>query len=547
MLVPRYDASEIPEMTQKVAEAAFPKGNKAMEIRKTLGVIFTDEDFQAMYPSIGQPAESPSKLAMVTVLQYMEQLTDREAAEAVRSRIDWKYLLGLELTDAGFDYSILSEFRQRLIKREKEALLLEKVITKCTEKGFLKGKAKQRTDSTHVLAKIRLMNRMEVVGETMRRALNELAQEAPTWLEPLILPEWGKRYGRKIETRSLSKTKQQEWIQTIGEDGYYLLDAIYDLATPVTIKELKSVIILRQVWVQQFYRDDNKTIWRDKSHGRPPASKMIASPDDLEARYAKKGTTKWTGYKVHLTETCAENSPHLITHVETTIAPMPDLMVTEKIEEALIDKQLSPDTHWCDGAYIDVETIVNSQQRGIDLVGPVHQDSSWQAREQSGYDLSYFEIDWTNMTATCPEGKVSSYSKKHTNAYDKLDFHFKFHFQTCHSCSVREKCTRSKKSGRTVTVYPQQWHDVLTKARQRQATDAFVNLYNKRAGVEGTISQAIRKFGVRDARYRGLKKTRLQHLATAAAINLHRLGAWLFGDQPKTTRITSFASLASIF
>lgn len=137
MLVPRYDASEIPEMTQKVAEAAFPKGNKVMEIRKTLGVIFTDEDFQAIYPSIGQPAESPSKLAMATVLQYMEQLTDREAAKAVRSRIGWKYLLGLELTDAGFDYSILSEFRQRLIKGEKEALLLEKVITKCNEKGFL--------------------------------------------------------------------------------------------------------------------------------------------------------------------------------------------------------------------------------------------------------------------------------------------------------------------------------------------------------------------------------------------------------------------------
>ena len=490
----------------------------------------------------------PGKLAIITVLQYVENLTDREAADAVRSRIDWKYLLGLELTDAGFHYSVLSEFRQRLIAGGKAGILLEKIINRCAERGFLDGKKKQRTDSTHVLAKIRLMNRIELVGETMRRALNEIAQEAPDWLRPLILPEWGKRYGRKIETNRLKKTKREELVKAIGKDGHYLLAAIHESSTPTAVKALKSVVILREVWVQQFYREGENIMWRQKKEqGIPPSRKMIASPDDLDARYATKGSTSWTGYKVHFTETCDDDSPHLITHVETTSAPVPDMAVTEKIEQELIDKELKPTTHLCDGAYVDVELMAKAQKEGIDLIGPVHQDSSWQAQAQTGYELSHFTIDWENMTATCPQGETSSRWKPRTNYYGKPDFRFEFRFQTCHSCPAREKCTRSRKYGRQLTVYPQQYHEILVNARQRQQTDAFKKLYDKRAGIEGTMSQAVSKLGIRHGRYRGLKKIHLQHLATAAAINLQRVASWLFGDRPETTRLTPFATLASPF
>lgn len=539
---------EIPEMTEAIAKAAFPKGNVVMKIRDELGPLFADREFIRLYPSIGQPSESPARLALVTILQFMENLTDREAANAVRSRIDWKYALGLELTDCGFHYSVLSEFRQRLIAGGEEGILLERIIKRCAEKGLLSGKKKQRTDSTHVIALIRLMNRVELVGEAMRRALNEIAQEAPDWLQSLILPEWGQRYGRKIETSRLSKSKQEELVIAIGEDGYYLLDTIYNPSTPQRVKVLKSVAVLREIWVQQYYREGGNIVWRKKKkQGIPPSSKMIASPDELEARYASKGSTTWTGYKIHLTETCADDAPHLITHVETTIGPVPDMTVTEKIEQDLVAQNLTPETHLCDGAYVDVEIMAKAQERGIDLIGPVHQDSSWQAQLQTGYDLSHFTIDWENMTATCPEGETSSHWKKRTNIYGKPDFRFEFRFQTCQECAAREKCTRSHKYGRQLTVYPQIYHETLAHARQRQQTHTFKKLYDKRAGVEGTVSQAVTKLGVRQARYRGLRKTHLQHLATAAAINLQRVAAWLLGDRPETTRTTPFAALVVPF
>lgn len=182
MLTPNYD-HDIPEMTVEVAKAAFPKGNAVMKIRDKLGPLFADDEFAALYPAMGQPAESPARLALVTILQFMENLTDREAADAVRSRIDWKYLLGLELTDPGFHYSVLSEFRQRLLEQEAENLLLDQILEQCEAAGLLKGQSKQRTDSTRVMAKIRSLNRVELAGETIRRVLDDIAQIAPDWLK----------------------------------------------------------------------------------------------------------------------------------------------------------------------------------------------------------------------------------------------------------------------------------------------------------------------------------------------------------------------------
>ena len=172
----------IPEQTARVARAAFPKGNLYISIRDQLGTLFEDADFTTLYPKRGQPACPPWRLALITVMQFLENLSDRQAAEAVRSRIDWKYVLSLELTDAGFDHSVLSNFRERLSAGEQPALLFDRVIEMLKEKNLLKVRGKQRTDSTHVLAAIRVMNRLELVAETMRAALNELASVSPIWL-----------------------------------------------------------------------------------------------------------------------------------------------------------------------------------------------------------------------------------------------------------------------------------------------------------------------------------------------------------------------------
>ena len=188
----------VPEETARVARAAFPKGNAFMQMRDELGVIWEDEDFADLFPRRGQPALAPWRLALVTVMQFSEDLSDRQAADAVRARIDWKCALGLELSDSGFDFSVLSEFRDRLLEGGAEQLLLERMLERFAERGWVKARGRQRTDSTHVLSAVRVLNRIELVGETMRAALSALAIAAPEWLRERAPQEWFSRYGRPV-------------------------------------------------------------------------------------------------------------------------------------------------------------------------------------------------------------------------------------------------------------------------------------------------------------------------------------------------------------
>lgn len=193
----------VPEETARVACAAFPKGNLYLLMRDELGTLFNDLDFTALYPRRGQPAFAPWRLALITVMQFLENLSDRQTADAVRSRIDWKYALGLELEDSGFDYSVLSNFRARLVENNQQTLLLDRIIELFRDKRLLKERGKQRTDSTDVLASIRVMNRLELICETMRAALNELATVVPEWLRSQALPEWFERYSPRAEQTRL--------------------------------------------------------------------------------------------------------------------------------------------------------------------------------------------------------------------------------------------------------------------------------------------------------------------------------------------------------
>src|SRR2546429_8369858 len=154
----------VPDETARVAHAAFPKGHPYLTFRDALGTIFQDEDFSALFPAWGQPGLPPWRLALVTIMQFRENLAERQAAEAVRARIDWKYLLSLELTEPGFDFSVLSEFRDRLLAGSAEELLLDKLLERCQALGLLKGRGPQRTDSTHVLAAIPVPNRLQLLA-----------------------------------------------------------------------------------------------------------------------------------------------------------------------------------------------------------------------------------------------------------------------------------------------------------------------------------------------------------------------------------------------
>ncbi len=326
----------VPEETARVARAAFPKGNVYMQMRDALGVVYEDGSFALLFATRGRPAEAPWRLALVTVMQFAEGLSDRQAAEAVRARIDWKYALGLDLTDAGFDFSVLSEFRARLVAGSAEHLLLEALLAACKARGYLKARGCQRTDSTHVLGALRILNRLECVAETLRAALNAAAEAAPEWLRAGAQPEWFQRYARRIEEYRLPRGREarQAYAQTVGADGMRLLEAIYGAGAPPALRELPAVELLRRTWVQQYVTVDERLRLRDPQD-MPPAAAELESPYESEARYGAKRGMNWIGYKVHPTETCDDDRPHLLTQVSTTIATDADIEQLAAIQAGL--------------------------------------------------------------------------------------------------------------------------------------------------------------------------------------------------------------------
>ena len=242
MTLHAYDQKAIPAETVRIAKAAFPKGNPYIKMRDELGVLYQDSEFADLFPTTGQSALSPGQLALTTVMQFAEGLSDRQAAEAVRGRIDWKYALNMELTDPGFDHSVLSEFRGRLIAGGAEERLLDDMLVRFKEKGWLKSRGQQRTDSSHVLGAVRHLNRLECVGETMRQALEAVAEAAPEWLLSQVTGDWFARYGPRFESYRLPKEKQEkEALQLqIGTDGWQLLEAIYDPQAPAELRRLRK-------------------------------------------------------------------------------------------------------------------------------------------------------------------------------------------------------------------------------------------------------------------------------------------------------------------
>ena len=332
-LRPQADLA-IPDETARIARAAFPKGNAYLTVRDELGTLFRDDDFADLYPDVGQPAAAPWRLALVTVMQFAENLTDRQAADAVRARLDWKYALGLRLEDAGFDFSVLSEFRQRLLAGGAEERLLDRMLALFKERELIKARGRQRTDSTHVLAAVRELNRLELVGETMLHALNALTEADPEWLRSIAPAEWFDRYGTRFTSFRLprAKAKREALAEAVGADGWHFLGLVYDGAAPEHVRSLRALDVLRRVWLQQYAHDGHgsggRLRWR-KSGNRPPAVLMISFPYDLDARHSIGRGGHWRGYKVQVTEACDEEGLLAILNVETTPATDQDFAAAQ--------------------------------------------------------------------------------------------------------------------------------------------------------------------------------------------------------------------------
>ena len=550
-----------------------------VQIRDRLGEWLEDEEFAAAFGIRGKAGWSPSRLALVTILQRAENLTGRLAADAVRARIDWKYLLGLALDDPGFDHTVLSEFRGRVAEAGLEQVALDALLARLVSEGLVKAGGKQRTDSTHVVAAVAALNRLELAGEAVRAAVEALAAAHPAWLEQRIcVADWTRRYGTPMTSwrPPASQARRDELAIACARDGYALLEAVYDSSAPGWLRELPAVDVLRRVLLQNYTRTitsgGREVIRRREKEpegdGLPPGHARIASPYDLDARRGVKREEFWLGCKLHVTETCDDPPactcppdavaagaragrggharehdqgcaqlvfPNLITHVATTDATVTDTQMTAAICDDLTEKSLAPGRHYLDSGYLSAALMVSALTTwGIALTGPLLAGTSAQARAGAGYARADFAAGYDTQTVTCPQGKTSA-SWTPCTQRGKDAIVATFSAADCGPCPARALCTTGRR--RQLTVPPRDLAEAQAAARAAEKTIPFQADYARRAGVEGTMHQAA-SHGARRARYRGLPKTRLDHVYMACALNLLRLEAYWTG-MPLDRRRTS--------
>jgi hypothetical protein len=400
------------------------------------------------------------------------------------------------------------------------------------------------------------------------------------------VPDFARRYGTPVTSwrPPVSQALRDELAAAYARDGYALLEAAYDSPAPAWLRELPAVDVLRRVLLQNYTRtitgDGREVIRRREKEpegdGLPPGHARIASPYDSDARWGVKRDTFWLGYKLHITETCDDPPPctcrtaaaadpcaaggaaaggrehargcpnlvfpNLVTHVATTDATVTDNQMTGAIHDDLAERNLAPGRQYLDSGYLSAEAVMlAARSHGIALIGPLLADNSAQARG-GGYTQEAFTIDWDRKQATCPQGTVSSTWKPMRTRDGKDRISVRFATATCRDCPARDKCTTAAWTGRQLYLRPRELHQALTAARTAETTTGFHADYARRAGVEGTMHQAA-SHGARRARYRGLPKTRLDHIYMACALNLIRLHAYWTGTPLDRQRTSHLARL----
>lgn len=488
---------------------------------------YNEADFVDLYHPEGKPGISPVDLSFVTAFQFLEKLSDRQAIEALRLNLGWKYALHLSLDYDGFDFSVLSEFRDRVIAHKAEARVFEQVLAQFQAMGLIKSRGRQRTDSMAVLTKVRHLNRLERVVETLRLALQALLKEDPIWTRATVPATWEDRYGERCVAERLSEAERKTLGTEVGRDGQWLLARLPAETTPEALRKLPAVQVLATVWKQQFQLVAGQVVFQESGHY--DGKTYIQTPHDPEARYSTKGEQSWVGDKLQVTETDDEDKPHLITDIAITSSVTADCEALGPIQERLEERDMLPEKQLGDKGYVNETTLVDSAKKGIDLVGPVQNTYSPQARLPQGITLDQFIIDLKVGTATCPADKTVKAGPPESG---RLVFHFPQ--LVCAICPLRPRCCTGQ-GGRTASVGLH--YDVLQAARARQQTDAFKTEYRQhRGGIEGTLSALVRGHGARVGRYIGNAKRHLQALFTGIAMNLRRTARWLAGLRPQVRR-----------
>ncbi len=502
---------EIPEETAILGRKLLPKNNVYRIVGDLLGGLINDEDFVKIYERTGGPAISPVLLALVTWFQMLENLTDRQAAEAVRVRLDWKYALHLPLDYAGFSFTNLSHFRARLVEHEEEYLVFDSLIAYLSELGLIQRGGKQRTDSTHILGAVARQSRLKLVWETLRLVLVAMHKEDKEWVKGHIPTAFSSAYETRRSDYKLSQAEIDQEMALAGQDGLWLLRQVA-ADWPQAFEQVPAVETLRQVWSQQFDLDNRERPGQPRK--KPKGGGLIQSPHDPEVRYSEKRGQGWQGYKGQVSETAGEKgTPNFIADIDVTDAQLADARALPDIQQRLEERIGAPEAQYVDRGYVSTDNLAKSHRQGIRLVGPVPIPPT-----QGLFQVKDFQLDLDNCQAMCPAEQISQSGCLSTRADGTQEYVFTFG-RPCQDCPLRSRCTTAK-NGRTLRYHVD--HVFLEQRHREMQTEEFWRDMRHRPPVEATISQLVH-LGARRSRYIGLRKTRLQWIFTAAAVNLRRL------------------------
>ena len=509
-------SQEIPAETKKIGQQLFPETNLYRQIGDRFAELFPgDEIFASMYDAGGRGAEPPMLMGLVTVFQMMEKVPDRLAAQWVVSRMDWKYALHLPLDYAGFHFTDLMAFRQRLLEHQQERALFDGFLGRLQSLGLIKSRGKMRTDSTHVLGLLEKLSRMELVSESVRVAVEAIGKAAPHWTETHLPVAFLETYTGRQSEYGLSNAQVQAKLIQAGQDGFWLLNLI-DQAGTEPLRRLPEVEVLRQVLSQQFPQGPNTS----PAPQRPAGKKVIESPHEPEARFGKKREKKWRGYKAQITETCDDQLPHLFVDLEPSGAADHDSLALPAIQQRLAKRAMLPAEQYVDQGYLSAEHIYTSRAAGIALMGKPLADNS----SSLPFQQAQFHIDETTQQAICPAGKTSSaWSETQKSGWPASQVVIRFSSSACRPCTFFGQCTLNPK-GRSLELHP--FRTILAERREQALQPDFQKKLYRRAGIEASISELVRMYRLRYCRYRGLSKLHLQTYFTAVAANLKRLARW---------------------
>ena len=467
----------------------------------------------------GRPGIDPVLLCGVTLLQFMEKASDRRAAEQVAYHLGWKYALDLELPYEGFHPTVLVYFRDRLEEQKAERVIFDGIVDLLIELGLIKRAGKQRIDSTHVLGYVKEMSRLECAVETLRLGLEELAGVVAAGNRPASWERLWTLYVQSEVDWRLSKVERDSRYRQCGQDMSEILDWI-DQRNDAKLSAMESIKLLRRVFAEQF------EIVEGTTQSRPTKpSRSVQNPHDPDAHYANKGNKQWTGYKVHVVESVdpeksakvkGEPGEHFITEIVTVEAAENEKTgMAEALKRQQQQHGIKPPAIYADAGYVTESTLAQAEQNGMELLGPTRPDP-----HKGPYNADGFTVDVANQRAVCPQGKTSTQCSQIKDRYMGSEYYRLQWGSQCDSCPVQKQCTRAK-SGRRILVVGLR-HDLVAERRKEMKQAEFCRSMYPRNGIEGTHSELVRGHGLRQTKYRGLKRVSLSHYFMAAACNVKR-------------------------